>query len=572
MKHIYLMLLINFILVGNIQARKMPPTGFNPLPDTIFCKGKTFVLDAGAGFDKYLWNTGDTTQTITANQTGWYGITTTDINGTYQDTVFVSFLNVYITPRDSVITPSQTVILSTDTGTKMVVPVIYLVGSFNSWDPTTSLPMGSITNNGYYEMYRYIPAGSYQVKFITAQDWTHTVYGDGGTAGTLSSSLSAGNINFNPTVSGVYKIGCNTTTKTYDIVAINTLGVVGDAAFGWGTDLPLQYDQNTGFWVGQVALNTGHIKFRANNAWTINYGGLNTDSSLVSYGSDLLVPQAGNYLVTLDFNDPLHFVYHLTNVNNPLLLNPTLVWSTSETTSSITVSPSVTTKYTVQVSNGYTIVSDSITFYVPAYLAGNVVSPKGDNVTGAVIKVSGNGYIKSDSVLTDAQGNFLLNIMTGDSYLLKPHKDNDINKSNGVTTLDLALIQSHILGKNNLNSPYKIIAADVNGDGKVTTLDLVYIKRLILGLDTTFTNNKTGEKRLWTFTGANDVFADPLHPFPYQDSGLLNNVSNLYMNINIIGMKLGDVNWDWNPALSRMPKAAFIKQEYEVYPQETIDK
>ncbi|GAB1396341.1 hypothetical protein MASR1M65_11180 [Saprospiraceae bacterium] len=40
----------------------------------------------------------------------------------------------------------------------------------------------------------------------------------------------------------------------------------------------------------------------------------------------------------------------------------------------------------------------------------------------------------------------------------------NINPVNGVTALDLAIIQQHILGGGTLNTPYKLIAADANND------------------------------------------------------------------------------------------------------------
>jgi len=46
------------------------------LPEKIeFCKGKTVTLDAGNGFATYLWNTGDTTQTIMVSTAGNYSVT-----------------------------------------------------------------------------------------------------------------------------------------------------------------------------------------------------------------------------------------------------------------------------------------------------------------------------------------------------------------------------------------------------------------------------------------------------------------------------------------------------------------
>lgn len=45
------------------------------LPESItICEGESVVLDAGAGYDSYLWSTGDTTQTIEVNEAGSYSV------------------------------------------------------------------------------------------------------------------------------------------------------------------------------------------------------------------------------------------------------------------------------------------------------------------------------------------------------------------------------------------------------------------------------------------------------------------------------------------------------------------
>ena len=79
-------------------------------------------------------------------------------------------------------------------------------------------------------------------------------------------------------------------------------------------------------------------------------------------------------------------------------------------------------------------------------------------IPNATVSVSGSHI--DTSVIT---GTYSFNENAGGNYTLKASKNNDVNKTNGVTAIDLVLIQSHILGKNMLNSPYKIIAADVNG-------------------------------------------------------------------------------------------------------------
>ncbi|MBK9583675.1 MAG: hypothetical protein IPO48_17815 [Saprospiraceae bacterium] len=60
---------------------------------------------------------------------------------------------------------------------------------------------------------------------------------------------------------------------------------------------------------------------------------------------------------------------------------------------------------------------------------------------------------------------------------------------NGVSTLDLVMIQRHILGLQALDSNYKLIAADANNDGKVTASDLTDLRKLILGVTTALPNN-----------------------------------------------------------------------------------
>ncbi len=173
-------------------------------------------------------------------------------------------------------------------------------------------------------------------------------------------------------------------------------------------------------------------------------------------------------------------------------------------------------------------------------IQGSILYPNGTLIPKVNINVNGSNL---DSTL--ASGNYTLNEPSG-NYTVRATKNNDITKANGVTALDLALIQSHILGKTTFNSPYKIIAADVNGDGKVTTLDLVYIKRLILGIDTVYPS-----KKLWVFVDSNFVFTNPLVPFPFKDSISYANLSVNMANQTFIGIKLGDVNWDWNPFIPK---------------------
>lgn len=65
--------------------------------------GNTFELDAGAGFESYLWTTGATSRGIIVNEESTYGVTVTNANGcTAYDEI-----NTFITPTTQTITWNQ---------------------------------------------------------------------------------------------------------------------------------------------------------------------------------------------------------------------------------------------------------------------------------------------------------------------------------------------------------------------------------------------------------------------------------------------------------------------------------
>jgi hypothetical protein len=133
--------------------------------------------------------------------------------------------------------------------------------------------------------------------------------------------------------------------------------------------------------------------------------------------------------------------------------------------------------------------------------------------------------------MTDIDGNYAMDI-----YLvteLKAQKDGD--DLNGVSTLDLVMIQRHILGLQTLGSPYKLIAADANNDGRVTASDLTEIRKLILGISTGFASNTS-----WRFPIKNQIM-DANSPFPYVES-VMATVNNPDPNYNFVAVKIGDVN------------------------------
>ena len=82
------------VALDDITVADMPFVNLGP--DISVCAG--YILDAGNPGDSYLWSTGETTQTIVVNTTGFYSVTVTD------DLGFTSLdgLNITVLPSPSV--------------------------------------------------------------------------------------------------------------------------------------------------------------------------------------------------------------------------------------------------------------------------------------------------------------------------------------------------------------------------------------------------------------------------------------------------------------------------------------
>lgn len=124
-------------------------------------------------------------------------------------------------------------------------------------------------------------------------------------------------------------------------------------------------------------------------------------------------------------------------------------------------------------------------------------------------------------------------IPNGFNYTLEIVKDSDA--LNGISTLDLVLIQRHILGIQTFDDPYKLIASDVSGNQSITALDLIEIRKLILGFYDEFPVVPS-----WTFV-IEEVTTSPLTSKP-DDELTFSKVNFPLQSLTIRGIKTGDVN------------------------------
>jgi len=200
-------------------------------------------------------------------------------------------------------------------------------------------------------------------------------------------------------------------------------------------------------------------------------------------------------------------------------------------------------------SSAYLILTVNTSFAI----SGRVLNP-----LGAVIPTVTVGLSDGTSTITDVNGNFGFTGTPGIDYTIEAFKNNDVVKTNGITVLDALLVQGHILDKFILNSPYKIIAADVDHSGDVSVLDIIYIKRFILGIDNSFTGN-----RMWAFVDSSYQFANTASPFPYAKIIGIPEISSNQTTKNFIGVKLGDVNYDWDNTVANVSNT--VNKSIELY-------
>ncbi len=168
-------------------------------------------------------------------------------------------------------------------------------------------------------------------------------------------------------------------------------------------------------------------------------------------------------------------------------------------------------------------------------MAGVIETELGDDVEAVAVSVQSNQPDYPLSAMSDSDGYWLTdNHLNGVSYAIEAEKD--IDYLNGVSTLDIVIIQRHILGISSLNSPYKMIAADVTNDGSITAFDLSELRKLILGVYSELPSNDS-----WRFADANQVLT-ATNAFNFNEILSISQLQQHEDFLNFIGIKVGDVN------------------------------
>ena len=322
--------------------------GFNPLQDTVKVCGDSLVLDAGAGFTTYNWSNGASTRTITAKNSGKYVVTVTNANGcSASDTSYLSIVKAKIIQPDTTICKGSSLTLSIDS---------------------------SSLNLSIYNSLNFASQANFDI--CSLGGFSTIASGVGLFGGIPFTILPCNGLNtWNSSISGganprkLKLLVNNQTVETLELLS-NTY---------WGQPGPVAYN-NVSFWSGGVKIYNkdliGNVDTRdflqnswtnsINNTTTINVKNFTTTSPISRLDKIKIALPAVNYvdsIIVTDIGDNLFhrlFVYGATVKTK----KHTILWSNGDTTTSISVSPTTTTKYFVTVSNGITTCKDSITVTV----------------------------------------------------------------------------------------------------------------------------------------------------------------------------------------------------------------
>ncbi len=179
----------------------------------------------------------------------------------------------------------------------------------------------------------------------------------------------------------------------------------------------------------------------------------------------------------------------------------------------------------------------------------NVSPPATVDIVGNIYKKDGTTpltkvdiALSGDEIddLTTITGTYSFDVTSGGNYTITPTKTGSM--TNGVTSIDLAISQGHILGLFDLGTVYDVIAMDVNQSCTLSSVDLAITQAVILGILDEFPEGKS-----WKFVPADIEFPNMDTPCDYEQFLSYENLDTDVTGQNFIGVKIGDVNNSYDP-------------------------
>ncbi|KXK38750.1 MAG: T9SS type A sorting domain-containing protein [Saprospiraceae bacterium] len=198
-------------------------------------------------------------------------------------------------------------------------------------------------------------------------------------------------------------------------------------------------------------------------------------------------------------------------------------------------------------------------------IAGSISNQANEMVEAVNVSLQNMNNNEQRTNVTNAKGEFEFYGMPENApYKITPEKN--VDHLNGVSTLDLVLIQRHILGLAKLSSPYDYMAADANNDKNITASDLSELRKLILGIYPELPQNTS-----WRFIDKSVKVNDPLNVWNAPQYIHIDNFNADFLSNNFVAVKIGDVNGSASvsevnkPAETRSSKTLTLVSNDKVY-------
>ena len=192
-------------------------------------------------------------------------------------------------------------------------------------------------------------------------------------------------------------------------------------------------------------------------------------------------------------------------------------------------------------------------------VSGHVATATGNNVKDAMVIFESNLPEYPKQFVTDVNGDYSMEVQADLDYTVHTIKNDDY--INGVSTLDIVLIQRHILDLEAFTDPYNLVAADANNDKYVTASDLSEIRKLILGITQSFKNDS------WRFPVKHQTM-NMQQIFPYKEHYNYVQLGEHKVKQDFVAVKIGDVNssakLDVNSISTEPRTAAILTMETDV--------
>ena len=335
----------------------------NPFTDSLKICGPSTTIDAGTGYSTYLWNTGATSQTISATTAGKYSVTVTNASGcSASDTINVSLVKADILQSDQSVCSNTPVTLSINSYANQSAKTIDFdnlgIAALDATGGTASLITG-VSGNGL---------SISRPTEVKTKDQTYG-YGD------YEVDAKTGNNTSNQYLSVLLP----SNSWTNEAISIDSRPA-GTDDVGWGI-----YVNGV-----RVAFATGSNPANASSWYKMKIRV--TPDSVKCWINSTLLYQGLNTTVPRNIGAVKLSTFSTSHFDNlkytPYQTYSSVLWSTAATTSTISVTPTATTTYYATISDGISSCRDSVTLTVA-----NIV---GFNPLQDTVKVCG------DSVLLDA--------------------------------------------------------------------------------------------------------------------------------------------------------------------------